>query len=327
MPEQRLWPSFTPTYHHDVYPAIDPTQPALACDGKHIFITGGGRGIGRAIALAFARAHATAITLLGRTPATLEETARLVHEASGGATQTLIVRADILQAAEVDAAMATAVSRFGGVAPDVLINNAGGLHGVGALEDADLEDFWRAFELNVKGPLAVTQSFLRARRRQGETREEEEESSAATVINLSSGAAHLPYAPGMAAYSCSKLAFAKIVEYMHHERPGWRVFNVQPGRVATDLMKAHAGAETPKAPDEPELMAGFAVWLATNPEATALSGRFLWANWDVQELLERKDEIEQRDLLTLTSKGWAGDVTNQELKRRAAGLYDDSKRK
>nr|POE53349.1 short chain dehydrogenase andi [Quercus suber] len=322
MSEQPLWPSFTPTYHHDQYPSIDPTQPALNCSGKHIFITGGGRGLGRAIAVAFARAHATSITLLGRTQATLDETAQLIREASGGATAALGLTADILQAPQVERAMAAATTHFGGAAPDVLVNNAGGLHGVGSVVDMALDDFWQTFELNVKGPLIVTQAFLRAAAAAAETGGE----VARTVVNISTGAAHLPYAPSMAAYSTSKLAFAKIVEFLHHENPSWKVFNVQPGRVATDLARSHAGSQTVKAPDAPELVAGFAVWLAAKPEAQVLNGRFLWANWDVDEMLAKKEEIEEKDLLTLTSKGWAGEVTNRELKRRAAGLYSNAKR-
>ncbi|KAK5118660.1 hypothetical protein LTR85_008125 [Meristemomyces frigidus] len=305
-----LYPSVTNTYHHDQYPAIDPNRPELDCSGKVIVITGGGRGIGKAIVLAFAKAHAKGIGLIGRTQSTLDATAAEMKELNAG-TDVFVCTADIVLPEQVGQAMNSIIEHFGGV-PDVLVNNAGGLSGVGSLTDVDLDDIWSAFDINVRGPLAVTQAYLRANKKHSPD-------TARTVINISSGAAHLPYAPGLAAYSTSKLANAKIMEYLHHENPSWNVFNMQPGVVATDLA-SQAGR---KAPDTPELPAGFAVWLATQPEARILNGRFVWANWDVTELVAMKEELSRRSLLTLTLKGWADDMNEEELKRRALSVNRD----
>src|ERR1700733_12870011 len=65
---------FTPTYHHHSYPAIDPSRPELSAKGKGVLITGGGQGIGKATARAFAQADAYAIIITGRTQKTLLET-------------------------------------------------------------------------------------------------------------------------------------------------------------------------------------------------------------------------------------------------------------
>lgn len=311
---QPVYPSFTPTYHHDQYPAIDPTLPELDCSGKTVLVTGGGRGIGKAIALAFAKAHATGIALIGRTQSSLDETVAEIKQIDS-ATDVVVCTADIVVPDQVQHAVNWVIERFGKV-PDVLVNNAGGLSGVGSLTDVDLDDFWRAFELNVKGPLIVTQSYLRANQKHSPE-------AIRTVINIPSGAAHLPYAPGAAAYATSKLANAKVVEYLHHEKPEWNVFNMQPGVVATELAR-QAGR---KAPDSPELPAGLAVWLATQPEARILNGRFVWANWDVTELLARKDDLEKRDLLTLGLKGWAEELNSEELKRRARAVHRDADKK
>ena len=201
-----LYPSFTPTYHHDQYPAIDPTRSALDCSDKIILITGGGRGIGKAITLAFAKAHAKGIVLLGRTKTSLDEAATEIKRISP-ATRVLIQTADITNRDAVQHAVDAAIAHFGEV-PDVLVNNAGGLSGMASLTDVDLEEFFRALELNIKGPLIVLQAFLRANRTHSPD-------VARTVINISSGAAHAPYYPGGAAYSTSKLATAKIMEYLH----------------------------------------------------------------------------------------------------------------
>jgi NAD(P)-dependent dehydrogenase (short-subunit alcohol dehydrogenase family) len=140
------------------------------------------------------------------------------------------------------------------------------------------------FEVNVKGSLIVTQAFLKYA------------SPNATLINISSGAAHLPYLAGFSGCAGSKLAFAKIVEYVQCERIGLRLFSLQPGAVETDM--ATKGEVVPRHDIGAfpclgsaglsfliisGLPAAFSVWLAS-PEADFLKGRFIWANWDVAEL-------------------------------------------
>jgi NAD(P)-dependent dehydrogenase (short-subunit alcohol dehydrogenase family) len=289
---------------HDQYPAIDPAQPQLDCSKKIILITGGGRGIGKAIATAFAKAHAKGIALLGRTRSSLEEAASEVKKV-GGQTDVHIVTADITVQSQVIEAIDSVIGHFGRL-PDVLINNAGGLLGVGLLADLDIDEYMKAYELNVRGPLTVLQTYLRANRHHSPD-------TPRTVINMASGGAHLPFAGPGGAYGSSKLAISKITEYAHHELPSWNIFNMQPGVVATDLA-AQAGR---KAEDQPELPAGFAVWLVAHPDARKLNGKFIWANWDINEVLERVEEIQKRDLLTLTLKGWAEDFNAEDLKRRA----------
>jgi len=102
---------------------------------------------------------------------------------------------------------------------------------------------------------------------------------------------------------------AKLDEYLAEEQPNLRVFTVHPGVVPTKMVeKVMAGLDTipdGTSLDEPELMAGFCLWLAT-PEADFLkSGRYLWANWDVEELVARKTEIEaDPSLFRITIGGW-----------------------
>jgi NAD(P)-dependent dehydrogenase (short-subunit alcohol dehydrogenase family) len=158
------YPSFTRTYHHDQYPAIDPTQPRLDCSQKIVLITGGGRGIGKAIAIGFAKAHATGIALLGRTRSSLEEAAAEVQKVSGGKTDVHIVTADIIVQGQVIKAMDSIINHLDETVPDILVNNAGGMLGLGGLDDLDIDEFMRAYDLNVKGPLTVLQTYLRANR-------------------------------------------------------------------------------------------------------------------------------------------------------------------
>lgn len=220
------WPSFVPTYHHATYDAISETLPSHSCEGKAIFITGGGSGIGRAIAKSFATANADGIFLIGRHKAALQETVAEIkaHIGSTGRTRLEYMPADILDAPALSAAFDKAIATFGRI--DVLVQNAGYLDSHRSITDSDPADYWRAFEVNVKGGLNVIQAFLK---RQPKTH--------STIINVSSGAGHIAYIPGYSAYSSSKLAFAKIIEYVHHENPELRVFNINPGAIATAMQK------------------------------------------------------------------------------------------
>ena len=309
------FPSFTKTYHHDQYDAIDPTQPQLNCSSKIILITGGGRGIGKCIATAFAKAHAKGIALLGRTKSSLEEAAAEIKKISNGKTDVFIVTADIMVQSQVIEAMDSVIVHFNGSVPDVLVNNAGGMMGLGALADVDIDEFMKAYDLNVRGPLTVLQTYLRANRHHSPD-------TPRTVINLSSGGAHLPFTATGGSYGSSKLAITKITEYAHHEYPSWNIFNMQPGVIQTDLAQA-AGRE---AEDKVELPAGFAVWLAAHPDSRKLNGRFIWANWDINEILESIEEIQKRDLLTLTLKGWAEDTNAEEMKETARRVFSKMNR-
>lgn len=223
-------PSFVAKCHHDTYASISEANHELSCEGKMVFITGGGRGIGRAIAKSFAIAKAEGIFLIGRNKYDLQTTAKEIlttNAVSAGSTKVLYFVADITDAQAVSSAIQQAIDSLGRI--DVLVQNAGYLDAHRSVIDSDLDDFWRTFEVNVKGGLTVIQEFLKVAPVLG-----------ATLINIGSGAGHIPYIPGYAAYSASKLSLAKIVEYVHHENPHLRVFNINPGAIATE-MQAKAG--------------------------------------------------------------------------------------
>ena len=229
-------PTFTPTHHNKAYEAIDPTiHPELSVSGKSILITGGGKGIGEAIALHFARAGARALVLTGRTAASLESCKAKIA-AQSPATQVEAIAVDITDSAGITEAFRRATSRFGPI--DVLVNNAAYLPDEHtSVAASPLDDYWRAFEVNVKGGLIVTQAFLQP----GIAVDE-----GATVININSAVAHIPYIPGYSAYGGSKLAFAKIMEYVQieNEHRRLRVFSLQPGAIETDMSRKAGNIET-----------------------------------------------------------------------------------
>lgn len=217
--------SFVETIHHATYDAIDETSQALSCRGQIVFITGGGRGIGLGIAKSFATANAEGIFLVGRDEVTLISAIETITSIQNGRKcKVLYAQADITDAEAVSAAFDKAVDAFGRI--DILIQNTGYLDEHRAIVDSDLDDFWRVFEVNVKGGLNVVQKFLHAKPSEG-----------STIINVGSGAGHISYIPGYSAYSASKIAFAKIIEYLHHENAHLRVFNINPGAIETDMQR------------------------------------------------------------------------------------------
>lgn len=219
--------TFTPTYHQKTYPSISPTRPELSAAGKTIFISGGGRGLGIGIVEAFAAAGAAHIIILGRTTAALKE----VAERTGAAypsTKISTVSGDTTR--EEDVARAFAETGKGGV--DVVVANAGylptvepvapaGGHGSTAFTD----DWWTAWEVNVKGLFLLARQFLASAPAGG------------VFVNISAAGAHLnPALPGFSGYAGSKIGAARVVETMQLENPSFRFYNVHPGVVESDML-------------------------------------------------------------------------------------------
>lgn len=206
-------PSFTKTWHNDVYSSIDATRPELSQKGKRVVITGGAGGIGAATVEAFAIAGASEVIILGRTQATLEKTKATIEKKHPGAKITPLVT-DVSIPSSTDDAFQS-IAKGGPI--DVFINNAAALADIGPIGAADLVDFWSSFEVNLRGPLYAVQAVLK------------NISNTGIIINNSSAIAHLPPIPGHAGYAVAKLAAAKLFEYVQQERPDLGVFNLQPG--------------------------------------------------------------------------------------------------
>ena len=84
--------NFVPTLRHKIYPAIDETNPELSADGKVVFITGGGSGIGRQIAKSFLTAGAKGIFLAGRNETKLQDVVSELNDLQGSKQDKLSLR-------------------------------------------------------------------------------------------------------------------------------------------------------------------------------------------------------------------------------------------
>ncbi|OAL18784.1 hypothetical protein AYO22_10113 [Fonsecaea multimorphosa] len=311
------FPSFTKTWHHSPYAAIDPRQPSLSAQGKTVFITGGATGIGKATAIAFAQAKARAVVITGRTKSTLDSAKVEIEEAAQAESnrdfQCLVFQADVTSASAMEDAFGQTVQKLGGI--DVLVSNAGYVDSHSVIAQSDLDDYWQCFETNAKGALVVIKAFLKTH-----SAAQPQSASAQNppvpkpiIINISSGAAHLPppVIPTFSAYAASKLAALHIFCYLQDEHPDdLIVFNLQPGEIPTAMARK---GQRNMAKDDVRLPASWCVWAAAKAESDAnfLKGRFVWGNWNVDELCERREEVEKGDLLKVELKGWGGEFVER----------------
>jgi 3-oxoacyl-[acyl-carrier protein] reductase len=248
-------------------------QSPRELEGQVALVTGGGRGIGRLIAHELTDAGMR-VAVAARTSAEVQKTA----EEIGG----LAVTADVSKQEDVDA-MTSAVERELGPI-DLLVNNAG----VGPKRalpwEEDPADWWRVFEINVLGAYLCSRAVLPGMVKRGGGR----------IVNTGSGASYLPLgAPP--AYGASKAALGRFGELLARQVSefGIAVFVISPGLVRTDMTDAF-GDDAPWTPPE---LAPRLVRVLASGRADRLAGRYIHAEHDdIEKLIERADEIEQRDL-------------------------------
>jgi NADP-dependent 3-hydroxy acid dehydrogenase YdfG len=142
------FPSPINNYHRDTYAAIDPFSSHLSTKGKNVVITGGGSGIGRAIARSFVLSGASSITLLGRMHKTFLET-KATLESDFPDTSILTYIADIVDKSSISAAFESIKADIGRV--DILIANAGYMPAFLPIAESAFDEWYNGFEVNVKG--------------------------------------------------------------------------------------------------------------------------------------------------------------------------------
>ena len=187
--------------------------------GKTALVTGASRGIGRASAIALAKAAAQVIVHYGRGGAEAEAVVREIRDTGGRAHAV----ATDLAAADGPHKLAAEVRRIVGDRLDILVANAG-IAKNATIEDTTVEDFDSLFAVNVRAPFFLVQQLLPIL------------SAGSSVVLLSSLAAHA-VVPALSAYSATKGAVDTLVKHFTAalgER-GIRVNAVAPGVVATDM--------------------------------------------------------------------------------------------
>lgn len=189
--------------------------------GKSAFITGGGSGIGRATALAFAAEGAT-VTIVGRTADTLEETVRLVEAAGGSASY---VVGDVTDEAAIENAVKTTIERTGGL--DFAVNNAGYDGEFQLTQDYSTEMLDRMIAINIRGVFLSMKHELKHMIANG----------SGAIVNMSSGAG-LVGVLGFSGYTATKAAEIAMTKSSALEAAplGIRINAICPGLVDTPMI-------------------------------------------------------------------------------------------
>ncbi len=217
---------------------------------KIALITGGGRGIGKAVALHYAREGAK-LAICGRTASEIEEAAGEI-KASGAECLALVC--DVSEEEPVAAMVEEVRKRFGGI--DILINNAGVMTRPTPITELEVKKWDYTIAVNLRGPFLVTRAVLpiMSRRKSG------------SIINVSSSIGRGAYA-NFAAYAASKWGLEGFTQTVAAELGrDIRINSVEPGYVATKLT-GYRGSK-------PESVTDVFVFLASD-EAKNVTGRML----------------------------------------------------
>lgn len=220
--------SFTKAYHNKPYAFISPTRPELSVAGKNVVVAGGGTGIGKATAVAFAQAGAASVSILGRRRNRLEEAARDIASAGAG-TRVLYESVDFSQTEAAETGLKKIADQVGQI--DIFIWSAGILPKVAEVQGYNVEDFRHGLELIVVGAFNALQALLPLA------------AADAKIFNISTGIAHMKPIKGLFNYALTKLAAVKMFDYLAAESPGLHVVNIQPGVVNTEINKVEGQDE------------------------------------------------------------------------------------
>jgi NAD(P)-dependent dehydrogenase (short-subunit alcohol dehydrogenase family) len=234
--------------------------------GKTAIVTGGGRGIGKAIAIGFARAGAK-VAVTSRKVADLESTAAEIKSFGGEAYP---IQAHLGKMDEIQKMVATAMEKLGGRI-DILVNNAGASPSMASVLESD-ERLWETvMNLNMKGMYFTSQAVANVMKKQG----------GGKIINVSSIDGYKPE-PAVSIYSISKagarmISKAFAAELIPHNI---QVNTIAPGPIETKMMNSHWAHLPPegqkKARDmvakmlpigrigDPDEIAGAAIFLASD---------------------------------------------------------------
>jgi NAD(P)-dependent dehydrogenase (short-subunit alcohol dehydrogenase family) len=267
------------------------TMPVTAgsLDGRVAIVTGGGRGIGRAICLALSQAGA-AVAAAARTLDEISETVEMINAGGGRA---LGVVTDVADRDSVQALIAQTLANFDAI--DILVNDAGMQGPIGPLVDNDWQAWRRTIEVNLIGTFFCTQAVLPVMlaRKRGK------------IINLSGGGA-TQSRPNFSAYGASKTAVVRLTETLAEELRDAHidVNAIAPGAVNTRMLdevlaaEEQAGSELINARQRAKIggtpvaiPAALAVFLAS-PASDGLTGKLIsaphddWYTWDDARITE-----------------------------------------
>jgi 3-oxoacyl-[acyl-carrier protein] reductase len=204
-------------------------------EGQVAWVTGAGRGIGRAVALALAEQGA-AVALVSRTPSEVEQVAEEIRARGGTAI------ASLLDVSNWDMVQWTAQQIAAALGPiDILINNAGVLDPLGRVWETDPEQAGRLFDINLSGAYYCLRAVLPGMLQRGR----------GVIVNVSSSAA-AKVAPGWGVYAASKAGLDQLTRCAVADLKDTtiRVYSLYPGLVETRMEETLRTATSDQLPPD-----------------------------------------------------------------------------
>jgi NAD(P)-dependent dehydrogenase (short-subunit alcohol dehydrogenase family) len=269
---------------------------------RRALVTGASRGLGFEIARQYLEAGAS-VALCARDAHQLERAAVELEGRARAGQSVVAITADVSDPAAVERLVARTVAELDGL--DIVVNNAGVLGPLGALEEIDIEEWARAVAINLLGPMLVCRAVLpHLKRRRG-----------GKIIQISGGGATGP-TPNMSAYAASKAAVVRFVETLAHENraAGIDVNALAPGMLDTRLLDQllgagaerigaalHQSALREKGAGQAPLAraAELAVFLGS-AASDGITGKLISAKWDPwADLPRRSRDLRDTDVYTL----------------------------
>jgi NAD(P)-dependent dehydrogenase (short-subunit alcohol dehydrogenase family) len=304
--------NFTPTTHTKVPANLDPSKVQLPKPFV-VVVTGAGKGLGKHISLAYARAGCSGLCISSRTLSDLDKLESEVKTINP-TIECLKSVCDVQDDLSVREMERGVRERWGRC--DVVIANAGIISNyitpdqqeesrkeegrsnlpIGIVED---EDWARVLNINLLGTWRISRAFMPLLT--------ETEGGAKTLIASTSLAAHsIDSSLCPVAYNVSKFSINRLVEHIASDHgsssssSGIQAFALHPGAVLTPQTQGHKGTMwddfSAESSDDEGLAGAMCVWLSKERRAW-LSGRYVSCNWDVGELEGRKEEIVRGDML------------------------------
>jgi len=279
--------SFIAKKHDDTYPFIDPLKGNAT--GLKVLVTGASKGIGRKTVVSFAKSGASAIALLARSDLddVVKEVVEAARQSGHPEPHMLKLQVSTTDAAGVEKALKIVEREFGWL--DVVVNNASRMETWRPLAETDIDDWWSTWEVNLKGTFIISRGALPLTLK----------SKLKTIVVITS-AGGLATMNGGSAYEGTKTAQIRFNDFLMKEygEQGLIAYAVHPGGVKTEVAYAMPEWMYHLLTAEPELPADTLVWL-TRERREWLAGRYVNVPWDMEELLARKAEIVEKDLLKL----------------------------
>jgi NAD(P)-dependent dehydrogenase (short-subunit alcohol dehydrogenase family) len=267
--------------------------------GKTAIVTGAGTGVGRELAIEFARAGAN-VVCCGRRAARLQETVGLI-EKQRGSGRSLVV--DVTSWDEVRKMAESTMAAFGRI--DLLFNNAGSFRWVGPVWEAEPEIWWQDVKTNLLGSMLCCRAVLPHMIQAG----------TGVIINMDGGGGSLGANVGGSAYGCSKAALLRFTEGLaaELEREGHQVlaFCMMPGFVQSEMTdyltetperkrwQAHVEGLRGSPADFPPDACAKATMKLLQIASPELNGRIFYVDTDFRRISENKRKIRQEDLYVM----------------------------